>query len=293
MKAIYFNVFLILLFTLLQTNVFSQSQSESLDEIKILGHRGIASADEEKRRALFSQFSANLGMNFSGDKNSSGTTEIESKTINILIPISGKKDTIEILKEGEKTEEAIRKNYHCFSIQLINRVSAFYDSTKFVANQYVSTLQGSPFTGRLSYQMALMNPKKLDPNGISPKLNTLISGDIRLLPYSGDEKSIDIGFSYNGFFGLQLELKSFLIENGKVLDDGIFYLEPTYCATYGKEDMMKSIFSNKEPRALHTLDLRGGYRSNNKLIRDFGILTSYVFSDIDGPKFKMQVSVSP
>lgn len=245
------------------------------------------------RSEVFSQFSAGLGAVFNGS--SKGTSfDLSSLTLRYFIPLGVKNESVTVVDDnGHTIPGAVRSRFRGLDVHLINRAALNTDSLKALANDYITSLQSSPLTFRLSYDGYLTKNQIIDVHHVLPVIKYRFSTDIRAVPYGNKSNTVDFGASYSLFFSILAQLRGIQDEEGVIEDEGTFYFEPSVGLVGGSQSMMETIFTDRRNRALVTSELRMGFLSDKNKIRDFGVIVRYTLADVSGAKFKIGFNIAP
>ncbi len=180
--------------------------------------------------------------------------------------------------------------YKGFHMYLINRAALDFDTLRAIANNYLTSLIGSPLTARFSKDFFLTKARKITAQSFTPVLAIRITGDGRLIPYNDRAEQLHFGASSHFYLSFlanfrRLELNS----DGKMIDNGTMYLKPVVGIAYGTKQLMTSLMPDKKPQPILTSGCRLGFRSDLNKVKDFSFFMNYTLTDIVGPKLRAGV----
>jgi len=240
--------------------------------------------------AWFDRLTAGLAA-FGGNGNGAG---MELGTLARLFRVTIREEEKELpsptATDPNRKAKVIEPTYVYFAI--LNRASVNLDSLKNMATDYVTSLQPSPLTFRLYYDVKLTNRKTVQSKVRYPDVSLVALLDGRGVPFAGGGGATKVGGSVHGFATLKAQLKTEEIENGQPVDIGATYVEPSFYIAAASRELAQSLFEDGQQRALMGIDLRGGYRSTKDHSRDFGFVASYTWQKLAGAQFRIGAQVT-
>ena len=241
----------------------------------------------------FFKFSGGLGALLQNGNGSAGSFDLSSTTLDYFIPLGYKLDSFQLKDQfGSHLYCSRYLKYKGVNLQIINRAAINLDSVNVSSNDYISSLEASPLTVRLSHHAPLNNHHKLKGNQWLPSLSYRISGDVRAIPFTNVEESVKIGTSAHLFISLLSQFKAVEFENNQIKEKGNFYLEPSIGIVRGSEEMMCYIINNHKNIFMVT-ELKFGFSSSDAEIQDWGFLIRYTWEDLKGPQFRIGLKIIP
>jgi hypothetical protein len=280
---------------------FIRSFSQSLVNSSTIAYTNDVAKIKEVKKLSQEQSGNQFFQNFAGgintlfNKNGTGISfDLSSYTTHWFIVLGEKKNNITIQRTNGSTDTGEQINYKGIDIYIINRAAINFDSLKAIANDYLTSLQASPFTLRFDKSFRLTKDTAFSETKASPIAYFKITTDARGVPYSSSGGKVSVGASANLYATLSAKFRTFQINNdGTIGNKGTVYIEPSIGFSYGTDSMMKTVFVDTHNRWLITSELRLGFTSDNNKISDWGFIFRYSFSDIVGPKFRAGIAISP
>ncbi|GJM32076.1 MAG: hypothetical protein DHS20C18_10770 [Saprospiraceae bacterium] len=241
---------------------------------------------------LFDKITGGVGA-LVNDMNGGASIDLASFTVKYLLPVGLKSDTISVKTENGAEPVGLTQRYRYISLYLINRAAISTDSSNTLANEYLTSLQGTPVTFRLAYEGFLTKSQVINEVQMLPMLKYKFSGDARVVPFNNASGIVTFGGSLNLYFSLLAHFRGIQIDHGKIKDQGTFYIEPSIGFAIGNQEMMETIVIDKGNKLLFSTELRFGFLSDKNRIQDWGVLVRYTWEDINGPNFRIGLTVTP
>lgn len=221
------------------------------------------------------------------DNQTRGSFDLQVETYHYFI-VTGKRiknDSIHSLKVASGA--SLTDCYKGAHIFVLNRAAIDFDSIRTMANNYLSSLLGSPLTLRLSKEFFLGKNRSISEQNLTPVLSLLFFGDGRVIPYGTRESKVNIGASTHLYLGLMLRFKRIEFDHlGRMTDEGVMYLKPLIGFAVGTDEMMKSVSPVQSNKPLLTSACKIGFTSQRQRIKDFSFLMSYAHTPILGPRLR-------
>lgn len=232
--------------------------------------------------------------NFAGSLNgliqnnqSHGSFDLQVETYHYYIVTGRKYKNDSIHSEKVACSNTLMDCYKGVHVFLMNRAAIDFDSLRTMANNYLTSLLGSPLTLRLSKEFFIGKNRSISQLNFAPVLSLLLVGDGRLIPYSSRESKISIGASTHLYAGLMLRFKRIEFDQlGRMTDEGIMYLKPLLGVAVGTDEMMKSVSQAQQNKPLLSSGCKIGFTSQRQRIKDFSFLLSYAHTPILGPRLR-------
>lgn len=241
----------------------------------------------------FFKFSGGLGALLQSGNGSAGSFDLSSTTLDYFIPLSYKLDSFQLKDQNGSHLYCSRYvRYKGVNLQIINRAAINLDSVNVSSNDYISSLEASPLTLRLSHNATLRSQNDLKVNQWLPALSYRISGDVRAIPFTNAEERVKIGTSAHLFISLLSQFKAVGFENNQIIEKGNFYLEPSIGIVRGSDELMCYII-NKHKNIFLVTELKFGFSSSDTEIQDWGFLIRYTWEDLKGPQFRIGLKIIP
>lgn len=199
-------------------------------------------------------------------------------------------DKQNLVKLGQLNPDKI---YRGVDFYLLSRASLDFDTLKAIANDYLTSLQASPFTVRFKKEYFLSQLKELSEDDYSPVISMNLIGDIRAIPFNSKRKKIELGVSSHFYLSLSAFFKRLEIgSEGQVLDKGTLYFQPAIGLATGSPEMIESVLSYGKYPVIFSSECRFGFTSERNAIKDFAFLVRYSLSEIIGPQFRTGILLS-
>lgn len=248
------------------------------------------SPKQESENNFLSAFAGGVNALYSNN-GTRGSIDLSVQTYHYYM-ITGKRKQIDSIQNRSDTL-SLKDEYRGFEFFLINRAALDFDSVQTVANNYITSLQGSPVTIRFMKEYFLTKNRSITTTSLAPVLSFKITGDIRAVPYGNAAKQVKFGGSSHLFLTLSSQFTRMEFNQTKELIDlGTMYLLPTIGIAIGNPEMMKTIYKEREQKFLISTECRFGFRSQKKAVNDLSFLFRYSLTDIIGPKFRAGVILS-
>lgn len=229
---------------------------------------------------LFKTFGGTLGALASSSGNVKPGLDLGVNVVRYYIPIRAR---AKLRDKAMKPEE----RYHGFYIHLLNRAALNLDSINKLASDYLTTLQASPATFRLSYEHSFTEAKS------EHQVSFKFTGDGRVIPYGTASQNINFGMSGHAYFTLPILLTVIPVDDsGSEIDKGTFYFEPSFGIAYLTDDLGKSFYKDGSNKIFMSFEVRTGYKSLKTKVNDWGLIVGYNWQEINGAKFRIGITTN-
>jgi hypothetical protein len=264
--------------------VYCQSNTSSA-----LPEDSIAPVSPEMHPNMFRMFTGGINALYTGEQ-ARGGIDLSVQTYHYYL-ITGKRDLDSVkLKSAELNT---RDRYNGFEFFLLNRAAIDFDSTRSLANDYITSLQASPLTLRFMKEFFFTEQRAITSTSFSPILSVKLTGDGRAVPYEDQRSNVNIGASGHIFVTISTQFTRLEFDHsGKEIDRGTMYLQPSFGIAVGNNELMKSIFTDHQNKILLSSECRLGFKSHKKTVNDCSLLVRYTLSDIVGPKLRAGIILS-
>lgn len=248
------------------------------------------SPKQEPENNFLSAFAGGVNALYSNN-GTRGSIDLSVQTYHYYM-ITGKRRQHDSLRMKTDTL-SLKDQYRGFEFFLINRAAMDFDSVQTLANNYITSLQGSPVTIRFMKEYFFTKNRVITPTSLAPVLSLKLTGDLRAIPYGSNTKEVKFGGSSHLFLTLSSQFTRMEFnQTRELIDLGTMYLLPTIGLAIGNPEMMKSVFREREQKLLVSTECRFGFRSQRKAINDLSFLFRYTLTDIIGPRFRAGVILS-
>lgn len=225
------------------------------------------------------------------DQGTRGSIDLSVQTYHYYM-ITGKRRQQDSL-QTRSDSLSWKEQYRGFEFFLINRAAMDFDSLQTIANNYITSLQGSPVTIRFTKEYFLTKNRAITPTSLAPVLSLKLTGDLRAIPYGNGTKQVRFGGSTHLFLTLSSQFTRMEFnQTRELIDLGTMYLLPTIGIAIGNPEMMKSVFRERDQQLLVSTECRFGFRSQRKAVNDLSFLFRYTLTDVIGPRFRAGVILS-
>jgi hypothetical protein len=235
-------------------------------------------------------FTGGINAVYSNDR-ANGSLDVGVQTYHYFL-VTGAKKKVDTLPQGTY----VKLNYQDFKgfeFFLLNRAAFNFDTSRSVANDYITSLQSSPLTLRFVKELFLTKQHEINSSSYSPVISIRLIGDSRAIPFQDDRRNLNFGAS--GHFYVTLSSQFTRLEfnkSGKELDRGTMYLQPSFGIALGTNEMMKSVYVDQHNKPLFSSECRLGFKSTTRTVNDCSFLIRYTLSDIIGPKLRAGIILS-
>jgi hypothetical protein len=238
----------------------------------------------------FKVFTGGINAVYSNDR-ANGSLDVGVQTYHYFLVTGAKKKT-----DSLSQSSSIKMNYRDFKgfeFFLLNRAALNFDTSRSVANDYITSLQSSPLTLRFVKELFLTKQHEITSTNFSPVISIRLIGDSRAIPFQDDRRNLNFGAS--GHFYVTLSSQFTRLEfnkAGKELDRGTMYFQPSFGIALGTDEMMKSVYVDQQNKPLLSSECRLGFKSSSRTVNDCSFLIRYTISDIVGPKLRAGIILS-
>lgn len=199
----------------------------------------------------------------------------------LSIEVVGKITSTQLRDNAGNPTELFKVDTSYWGIRVLNRTAVSADSLRSLANDYLTSLQPAPVTVRAEYPLHLST---------LPVFN--IRADLRGVPYADSSRNVRFAPSGHLFVGTALSRSARRVADGRVIDTGEVYFEPTLYLTYGGADLMQSIRPSAGTGMFTGAEVRFGYKSLRNRAFDIGLLGRCAFVDLIGPRCRLTLTGS-
>ncbi len=265
---------ILLVLAALWLNVSAFSQSLLLyEDNKMRMENKADNTENTNTNFLFTSFGSGININFQEDKTST-QFDLSANTIDYEIDLRSKPD--------KKTDSLIGNR---LLFTLINRAAISSDTIFYNPINYLGTRNGSPFTGRLSWNCRLGKEYEDVRNRFR------ISADARYIPYLDYENKRSRGLSSTFTASFIFQRKASVIDKES---NGLFYFEPSFFIALNDKKINATIFKEREKYPyLLGAELFMGFIGKKLQENDFGIKAKWYWQGINGPNLQFGFSFSP
>ncbi len=236
----------------------------------------------------FTDIQAGAGKSGSGANSELAMT---LRRFTILIDDEEQTDSIVGLK-GRKYPDKPYLQQRSVGASIMNRVAVTLDSARNNVAAYLFSLDPSPVTFRLDYDMFLDKGKWRSNFAYKgPLLKTRTVFDIRSVPFQPTKGVTKIGYSFHLLFGLQSLFRSQEVSRPGQKDIGIFYCEPYICTMLLNKNLKNTFFSTTASRFSYGFALKIGYLSLKNNSRDVNFYIYYSPLESEANKFNMGINI--
>jgi|GEM_PF-6335501 len=238
----------------------------------------------------FKVFTGGINAVYSNDR-ANGSIDVGVQTYHYFL-VTGAKKTIDTTLQAAESKMNYR-DFKGFEFFLLNRAALNFDTSRSVANDYITSLQSSPLTLRFVKELFLTKQHEINSSSYSPVISIRLIGDSRAIPFQ-DERS-NLNFGASGHFYVTLSSQFTRLEfdkTGKELDRGTMYFQPSFGIGVGSNEMMKTVYEDQRNKPLLSSECRLGFKSTTRAVNDCSFLIRYTLSDIVGPKLRAGIILS-
>lgn len=248
------------------------------------------SPKQQSENNFLSAFAGGVNALYSNN-GTKGSIDLSVQTYHYYM-ITGRRKQNDSLQKRTDTL-SIKDEYRGFEFFLINRAAMDFDSVQTVANNYITSLQGSPVTIRFMKEYFISKNRAITATSLAPVLSLKLTGDLRAIPYGNSTKQVKFGGSSHLFLTLSSQFTRMEFnQTRELIDLGTMYLLPTIGIAIGNPELMKSVFREREEKFLVSTECRLGFRSERKAVNDLSFLFRYSITDINGPRFRAGLILS-
>ncbi|MDX2360760.1 MAG: hypothetical protein QNK23_08130 [Crocinitomicaceae bacterium] len=195
-----------------------------------------------------------------------------------------------IHKTRVKQDASLVDLYSGFHFYLLNRAAVHFDSIKSMTSNYVNSLAPSPLTLRLKKDIFLTRNEAITTSNFAPVVSIEILTDFRAIPFLDRANKLKVGASGHLYVSLSTQFKRIQFDpEGKKIDQGVIYFKPSFGIAYGTNEMMERVLTTENNEPIYSTQMRLGFQSDRKAVKDFSFLLNYSISDLLGPKILMGV----
>ncbi len=246
--------------------------------------------NENRADLMFQKFTGGLN-SLIQDSRASGSFDLSVQTYHYYLVTARRYKNDSMHYEMQKRETPIHDLYKGFHFYLLNRAAIDFDSLRSIANNYITSLLGSPLTIRIDKELFLTKARKITASSLTPVLSLVLTGDSRLIPFGNRDSKMNVGASGHLYLSFSALFKRVEFDAvGRELDNGVMYLRPIFGIAYGTKELMQSVIPGDKLRPIITTGCRVGFKSEINKLSDFSFLLNYSLSDIIGPKLRAGIT---
>jgi len=240
----------------------------------------------------FKVFTGGINAVYSNDR-ANGSIDVGVQTYHYFLVTGSKKRTDTSAQTPNVNTVYNYRDFKGFEFFLLNRAALNFDTSRSIANDYITSLQSSPLTLRFVKELFLTKQHEITSSSYSPVISIRLIGDSRAIPFQDERNQLNFGASGNFYVTLSSQFTRLEFDkSGKELDRGTMYLQPSFGIAVGSNEMMKSIYLDNTNKLLLSSECRLGFKSKNKAVNDCSLLIRYTISDIIGPKLRAGIILS-
>lgn len=275
--------------------VFSQSShiitvsTPTIQNIDTASDQTLSEANSDWMNNFYS------GVGFLSKSGFVGELAMSAKRFEIFLGRS--KRTIKVKTDSSSTKDYSKTRDLILGFSILNRATVSFDSLQYIANNYLLSLNPSPFTIRLDYLIPFAPDKEISVvEKNTPNIDLILQADARAIPFAGTNGSVDVGGSFHLFATFSLTATSYVKKDSaaqsRIIDEGNFYFEPTFYLITTSSLLGQSILQNKNT-LIYGIDFKVGFKSHKSSVNDWGLSGYYTWDDVIGPKFRLGVIIKP
>lgn len=244
---------------------------------------------------VFRLFTGGINAIYSDDQ-ARGGIDLSVQTYHYFLVTGDRKDSDTTKKKqfkGGMNTFTRKDQFKGFDFFLLNRASIDFDTSKSIANDYITSMQASPLTLRFVKEYFLTKHHSINALSYAPVISIRLTGDGRAVPYSDQRQQVGVGASGHFFvtFSTQFTRLEF-DQKGKEMDRGTMYIQPSVGIAIGNNQLMKSIYEDHTNKVLLSSECRLGFKSHAKTVNDCSLLVRYTPSNVIGPKLRAGIILS-
>lgn len=235
---------------------------------------------------LFQNFAGGINTLVQGNQ-ASGSFDLSVQTYHYFLVTGRRYKNDSLHRVMQSKARSYRDLYKGFHFYLLNRASIDFDTIRAIANNYITSLIGSPLTIRINKEFFLTKAREITASSLTPVLSLILTGDSRIIPYGNRNDKINFGTSAHFYLSFSALFKRVEFDKtGREMDNGTMYLRPIFGLAYGNPQLMRSITPGDKLLPVLTSGCRIGFKSELNKVKDFSFLLNYTISDIIGPKLR-------
>jgi len=195
-----------------------------------------------------------------------------------------------IHKTKVKQNASLVDLYSGFHFYLLNRAAVHFDSIKSMSSNYINSLAPSPLTLRLKKDIFLTRNEVITSSNFAPVVSIEILSDLRAIPFLDRANKLKVGASGHLYLSLSTQFKRIQFDQkGRKIDQGVIYFKPSFGIAYGTDEMMGRVLTTEKNEPIYSTQMRLGFQSDRKAVKDFSFLLNYSISDLLGPNILLGV----
>lgn len=236
----------------------------------------------------FKVFTGGINAVYAND-NPNGSIDVGVQTYHYFLVTGQRNDT----STNQTNKSYNYQDFKGFEFFLLNRAALNFDTSRSIANDYITSLQASPLTLRFVKELFLTKQHEITNTSFSPVISIRLIGDSRAIPFQDERNQLNFGASGNFYVTLSSQFTRLEFDKvGKEMDRGTMYLQPSFGIAVGSNEMMKSVYLDNKNKLLLSSECRLGFKSRTKTVNDCSLLIRYTLSDIVGPKLRAGIIFS-
>lgn len=172
---------------------------------------------------IFRVFTGGINAIYSNDA-AKGGIDLSVQTYHYYL-VTGTKEIDTASKSGNSTKTSFRQQYNGFEFYLLNRAAMNFDTSRSIANDYITSLQASPLTLRFMKEIFLTKQPENTTTSYAPIISIRLISDGRAIPYEDSRSQISFGASGNFYITLSSQFTRLEFDHsGKEMDRGTMYI---------------------------------------------------------------------
>lgn len=260
---------------------------DSLNQLK----KNDPTSEKAVRPNMFRLFTGSVNALYSGDE-AKGGMDLSVQTYHYYL-VTGKRPLKDSTQLRTTSQTSLQHQYNGFEFFLLNRAALDFDTSRSLANDYITSLQASPITIRFMKEIFLTQQRSISSNSYSPVVSIQLTGDGRAIPYENIRNQVNVGASGHLYLTFSTQFTRLEFDHiGKEIDRGTMYLQPSIGIAFGNGEMMKSVYVDQKNKPLLSSECRLGFKSHAKTVNDCSLLVRYAISDVVGPKLRAGIILS-
>lgn len=228
---------------------------------------------------FFKEFSGGMNFYFQEQPLKTGL-DLSAHTYHYFL-VTGKKRKPDSLSLTVSGNEQVQTLYRGLDFFVLNRAVIDFQSLKYMANSYFTSLQPSPMTLRLIRSFTLGKKE----SGLGPVSMLRFLFDTRIIPYQQLNNNMILGLSAHLYVLSESLFKRLEFnERSEIIDLGQMSIRPALGISVANGELSKSLFADKKQKILLSSECRIAFKSDRDPKKDYTFTLRYNLLKVLGPR---------
>lgn len=231
---------------------------------------------------FFKEFSGGMNFYFQEQPIKTGL-DLSAHTYHYFL-VTGKKRKPDSLSLTVSGNEQLQTLYRGLDFFVLNRAVIDFQSLKYMANSYFTSLQPSPLTLRLVRSWALGKTMGTELD-FSPAGTLRFLFDTRMIPYQQLNNDILLGLSAHLYLLTETIFKRLEFnERNEIIDQGQMSIRPAFGISLANRELRETLFVDRKQKILLSSECRIAFKSDRDPKKNYAFTLRYNLQKVLGPR---------